>query len=54
MSLAACPSGHLALLGIAIALIYGFDISLGAFPFVILGIVFIWLFERRTHCQLKL
>jgi len=48
MSLAAGPLGHLALPGIAIALIYGFDISLGAFPFVILGIVLIWLFERRT------
>jgi len=48
MSLAAGPLGHLALPGIALALIYGFDISLGAFPFVILGIVLIWFFERRT------
>jgi ABC-type Mn2+/Zn2+ transport system permease subunit len=48
MSLVAGPLGHLALPGIALALIYGFDISLGAFPLVILGIVLIWLFERRT------
>jgi ABC-type Mn2+/Zn2+ transport system permease subunit len=48
MSLVAGPLGHLALPGIALALIYGFDISLGAFPFVILGIVLIWLFERKT------
>ncbi|MGB9694015.1 MAG: metal ABC transporter permease [Fervidobacterium sp.] len=48
MALAAGPLGHLALPGIALALIYGFDISLGAFPFVILGIILIWLFERRT------
>jgi len=48
MSLVAGPLGHLALPGIALALIYGFNISLGAFPFVILGIVLIWLFERRT------
>jgi ABC-type Mn2+/Zn2+ transport system permease subunit len=46
MSLVAGPLGHLALPGIA--LIYGFNISLGAFPFVILGIIMIWLFERRT------
>jgi zinc transport system permease protein len=48
MALVAGPLGHLALPGIALALIYGFDISLGAFPFVILGIILIWLFERRT------
>jgi len=48
MSLAAGPLGHLALPGIALALIYGFDISLGAFPFVILGIFLIWLFEIKT------
>jgi len=48
MALAAGPLGHLALPGIALALIYGFDISLGAFPFVILGIILIWVFERRT------
>jgi ABC-type Mn2+/Zn2+ transport system permease subunit len=48
MSLVAGPLGHLALPGIALALIYGFDVSLGAFPFVILGIFLIWLFERKT------
>jgi ABC-type Mn2+/Zn2+ transport system permease subunit len=48
MALAAGPLGHLALPGIALALLYGFDISLGAFPFVILGIVIIWLYERKT------
>jgi len=48
MALVAGPLGHLTLPGIALALIYGFDISLGAFPFVILGIILIWLFEMRT------
>jgi len=48
MSLTAGPLGHLALPGIALAFIYGFNISLGAFPFVILGITLIWVFERRT------
>ena len=48
MALVAGPLGHLTLPGIALAMILGFDVSLGAFPFVILGIVFIWLFEMRT------
>ena len=43
MALVAGPLGHLTLPGIALALIYGFDVSLGAFPFVILGTIFIWL-----------
>jgi len=53
MALVAGPLGHLTLPGIALALIYGFDISLGAFPFVILGIIFIWLFEIRTKLPME-
>lgn len=53
MALVAGPLGHLTLPGIALALIYGFDISLGAFPFVILGIVFIWLFEMSTKLPME-
>jgi len=53
MALAAGPLGHLTLPGIALALLYGFDVSLGAFPFVILGIVFIWLFEMRTKLSME-
>ncbi len=49
MALAAGPLGHLALPGVALALLYGFNISLGAFPFVILGIFFIWLLEIKTN-----
>ena len=49
MALAAGPLGHLAFPGVALALIYGFDISLGAFPFIILGIIFIWLLEIKTN-----
>ncbi|RLI67416.1 metal ABC transporter permease, partial [Candidatus Heimdallarchaeota archaeon] len=48
MSLVAGPLGHLALPGIALALLYGFDISIGSFPFIVLGIIVIWLFELRT------
>ena len=48
MALAAGPLGHLALPGIALALVWGIDVSIGAFPFVILGVVLIWALELRT------
>jgi len=48
MSLVAGPLGHLAFPGVALALLYGFDTSLGAFPFVILGILFVWYLESKT------
>jgi ABC-type Mn2+/Zn2+ transport system permease subunit len=53
MVLVAGPLGHLTLPGIALALMYGFDVSLGAFPFVIFGIVLIWLFEMRTKLPME-
>lgn len=53
MALVAGPLGHLTLPGIALALMYGFDVSLGAFPFVILGIVLIWLLEIRTKLPME-
>ncbi len=48
MALVSGPLGHLAFPGVALALLYGFDISLGAFPFIILGIIFIWYLENKT------
>jgi len=48
MSVTAGPLGHLAFPGVALALIYGINISLGAFPFIIFGIILIWLLEIRT------
>lgn len=53
MALTAGPLGHLTLPGIALALIYGFDVSLGAFPFVILGIFLIWIFEIKTKLPME-
>ncbi|MCL4539835.1 MAG: metal ABC transporter permease [Bacteroidetes bacterium] len=53
MAVIAGPLGHLALPGAALALIYGFSISLGAFPFVVLGILAIWLLEIRTRLQME-
>jgi zinc transport system permease protein len=49
MALVAGPLGHLTLPGLALALIWGFDLSLGAFPFVILGVVLIWMLEMKTE-----
>ncbi|HOK35512.1 MAG TPA: metal ABC transporter permease [Candidatus Pacearchaeota archaeon] len=53
MSLVADPLSHLTLPGIALALLYGFDVSLGAFPFVILGIILIWFFEKKTKLPME-
>ena len=53
MVLVAGPLGHLALPGVALALIYGFDMSLGAFPFIILGVILIWLLEAKTKLPME-
>jgi zinc transport system permease protein len=53
MALVAGPLGHLTLPGIALALLWGFDVSLGAFPFVILGVVLIWLLEMKTELPME-
>ena len=53
MSVVAGPLAHLALPGVALALIFGFSISLGAFPFVILGAILIWILERRTNLPME-
>jgi ABC-type Mn2+/Zn2+ transport system permease subunit len=53
MALVAGPLGHLTLPGIALALVWGFDVSVGAFPFVILGVGVIWLLEMRTRLPME-
>jgi ABC-type Mn2+/Zn2+ transport system permease subunit len=53
MAVVAGPLGHLALPGAALALVYGFSISLGAFPFVVAGILLIWLLEIRTKLHME-
>ncbi len=53
MAVVAGPLGHLALPGAALAIVYGFSISLGAFPFVVLGILLIWLLEIRTRLAME-
>jgi zinc transport system permease protein len=53
MALVAGPLGHLTLPGIALALIWGFDISLGALPFVLLGVLLIWILEMKTRLPME-
>lgn len=53
MAVVAGPLGHLALPGAALALVYGFSISLCAFPFVVAGILLIWALEIRTKLQME-
>jgi len=53
MSVVAGPLAHLALPGVALALIFGFSISLGAFPFVILGAILIWFLEKKTKLPME-
>lgn len=53
MSLVGGPLGHLTLPGIALALLYGFDVSIGAFLMLVLAIVVIWFLEKRTKLPLE-
>lgn len=53
MALVAGPLGHLTLPGIALAFVFGFDISLGAFFVVLLGIFLIWYLEIKTKLPME-
>lgn len=53
MSLVGGPLGHLTLPGITLALIYGFDVSIGAFAMLVFGILLIWYFEKRTKLPIE-
>ena len=53
MALMGGAFGHLTLPGTALALIYGFDVFLGALLFLALGIVLIWLLEQRTKLPIE-
>ena len=53
MALVGDALGHVALPGVALALIYGFSVSLGALPVLVLGIILIWLFEMRTKLPME-
>lgn len=48
MTIVTDPLSHLALPGVALALIFGKDISLGAFFFLFFGTILIWYLEKIT------
>lgn len=53
MALMAGALGHLTLPGVSLALIYGFDVSIGALLFLAVGIITIWILGKRTHLPLE-
>jgi len=53
MSVVAGPLAHLAFPGVAIAIVCGFDLALGVFPFLLLGAVLIWLLELKTKLPME-
>jgi ABC-type Mn2+/Zn2+ transport system permease subunit len=53
MALVGDALGHVALPGVALALIYGFDVSWGAIPALIIGVLMIWFFEMRTKLPME-
>lgn len=53
MSLVGGPLGHITLPGITLALMYGFDVSIGAFVMLVLAILTIWFFEKKTKLPLE-
>ena len=48
MTIVVDPLSHLALPGVALALIFGINASFGAFFFLFFGTILIWLLERKT------
>lgn len=48
MALVGDALGHVALPGMGLALLLGLNVSFGAFIFLLLGILLVWLFEIRT------
>ncbi|MCD6367899.1 MAG: metal ABC transporter permease [Candidatus Aenigmarchaeota archaeon] len=53
MALVGGPLGHLALPGVALALIYNFGIFLGALLSIAVGALLIWIFSLRTKLPLE-
>lgn len=53
MSVVAGPLAHLTLPGAAIAIIFGWSLFVGVFPFVLLGAILIWVLERKTSLPME-
>ncbi len=53
MALMGGALGHLTLPGVALALLYDFDVSIGATLFLAFGVLLIWLLEQKTKLHLE-
>ena len=53
MALMGGALGHLILPGVALALLYDFDVSIGAALFLAFGVLIIWLLEQKTRLHLE-
>jgi len=53
MSVVAGPLAHLAFPGVAIAILCGFNLAFGVFPFVLFGAFLIWMLERKTKLPME-
>jgi ABC-type Mn2+/Zn2+ transport system permease subunit len=53
MALVGGPMGHLALPGVALALLYGFNIFWGGLITIVLGSILIWLFSLKSKLSLE-
>ncbi len=53
MALMGGALGHLTLPGVALALLYDFDVSVGATLFLAFGVLIIWLLEQKTRLHLE-
>jgi ABC-type Mn2+/Zn2+ transport system permease subunit len=53
MALMGGALGHMTLPGVALALLYDFDVSLGAVLFLTFGVSIIWILEQKTRLHLE-
>lgn len=49
MALVGDALGHIALPGMGLALLWGLNVSFGAFVFLLAGVLLIWFLETKTH-----
>lgn len=53
MALMGGALGHLSIPGVALAMFYNFDVSLGALIFLFFGVILIWFFEQKTKLPVE-
>jgi ABC-type Mn2+/Zn2+ transport system permease subunit len=53
MSLVGDALGHVALPGMGLAILFGLNVSLGAFVFLLIGVLLIWKFEDKTELPME-